>query len=66
MYFDRGDILDAYYLFFSYYHEGQFSDKYKRLSKMSKYYTPSPLLRLESLSDNAWAIYERLSAAESA
>lgn len=64
MYFDRGDILDAYYLFLSYYHEGQSSYKYERLSKMSKYYTPSPLLRLESLSDNAWAIYERLSAAE--
>ena len=36
----RFHIAKAYYTFFANYHEGQFSDKYKRLSKMISYYKP--------------------------
>jgi hypothetical protein len=60
MYFDRFDIAEAYYLFFCHYHEGQFSDKYRRLSHMSSYFKPSPLLSVENLTDNGREIYEAL------
>ena len=60
MYFDRFDIAEAYYLFFAHYHEGQWSEKYKRLSYMLSYFKPSPLLTLDTLSDNAREIYDNL------
>ena len=60
MYFNRFDICEAYYLFLSNYHHGQGSDFYHRLSKMTEYFTPSPLLRYESLSDNGKVIYDGL------
>ena len=60
MYFDRFDICDAYYLFFSNYHWGQGSIFYSRLSRMLDYYKPSPLLRYENLSENAQMIYDNL------
>jgi hypothetical protein len=62
--FDRNDIAEAYYLFFSHYHEGQASDKYRRLSKMSLYFKPSPMLSVESLSENGREIYEALEVRE--
>ena len=60
MYFDRFDICDAYYLFFSVYHWGQGSDFYYRLSKMGEYYKPSPMLCYNNLSENAKVIYDNL------
>lgn len=60
MYFDRFDIVEAYYLFLSHHHEGQGSEKYSRLCRMLRYFTPGPLLRYDSLSDNGKAIYDRL------
>lgn len=60
MSFDRFDIAEAYYLFFSHYHEGQASGKYRRLSKMARYFRPSPLLSVETLTENGRQIYEEL------
>ena len=60
MYWDRFDICEAYYLFFSNYHWGQDSDMYQRMSRMLDYFKPSPMLRYEYLSDNAQVIYDNL------
>lgn len=61
MYFDRFDIISAHYLFYTLYHEGQWSDKYKRLCKLSRYYTPSPCDGgFDSLSENGKDIFMML------
>lgn len=60
MYFDRCDIVTAYYLFFVHYHEGQWSEKYLRLCRILRYFTPSPLLKYENLTENQLEIYNRL------
>ena len=60
MYFDRFDIVEAYYAFFSNYHSGQDSVFYRRLSKMSEYYTPGVSTRYETMSENSQVIYDNL------
>jgi hypothetical protein len=60
MYFDRFDIVEAYYLFFSHYHRGQSSLEYSRLSKIVGYFKPRFNLSFETLSDNAKEIYSNL------
>lgn len=60
MHFDRFDICAAWYIFLSEYHEGQGSDKYKRLCKLLTYYTPAPSLRWSNLNDNERSIYDNL------
>ncbi len=66
MYFDRFDITQAYYLFFVDYHEGQGSEKYKRLCKMEDYLKLSPLFEgYKSLSENGKAIYDHLARKDS-
>ena len=57
MEFNRFDIAEAWYLALSHCHDGQSSKEYKRLSHMSSYFTPSPLLSVERVNDNARAIY---------
>ena len=59
IYFDRFDIAEAYYLALSHCHAGQFSRTYARLSNMSRYFKPRPNLSIETLNDNARAIYEK-------
>ncbi len=66
MCFDRFDIAEAYFLFFCFYHEGGGSRKYRRLSKMSRYFRPSPTLTVETLTENGREIYEELAAKEEA
>jgi hypothetical protein len=66
MFFDRFDVVQAYYLFFCHYHEGQASDKYRRLSRMTRYFKPSPLLSVETLTENGRDIYEALVQKEEA
>lgn len=66
MFFDRFDIAEAYYLFFCDYHEGQASDKYRQLSKMTRYFKPSPLLSVETLTENGQEIYAALVQREEA
>jgi hypothetical protein len=60
MYFDRFDIVEAYYLFFSHYHRGQFSNEYIRLSKIIKYFKPRFNLSYETLTENGKIIYTTL------
>ena len=67
MYFDRWDIVAAHYAFCVDFHGGQWSDLYRRLCRIGRYYKPSPLDRgRKSLSDNGRAIYDRLARAERA
>ena len=56
--FNRFDIAEAWYLALSHCHDGQWSKEYKRLSRMSSYFKPSPWLSVESLDDNAKGIYD--------
>jgi len=62
MYFDRFDICEAYYLALSDCHGGQWSPEYARLCRLRKSFKPSPLLSVDTLSDNAREIYARASA----
>ena len=58
-YFNRFDICEAYYLYLSSHHEGQWSAKYERLCKLLSYFYPRPSLRDPfDLSDNGYAIYQ--------
>ncbi|NBR91525.1 MAG: hypothetical protein EBS68_16790 [Rhodobacteraceae bacterium] len=61
-YFDRFDIAEAYYLALSDCHGGQWSREYARLCAMQRYFRPSPMLSVETLSDNAREIYDRACA----
>lgn len=62
MYFDRFDICEAYYLALSECHGGQWSPEYARLCRLRKSFKPSPLLSVDTLSDNAREIYTRACA----
>jgi hypothetical protein len=58
MYFDRFDIAAAWYLALAHCHGGQWSDSYARLCRLQTYFKPSPLLSVDSLTDNGREIYE--------
>jgi hypothetical protein len=58
MYWDRFDIVEAWYLALSDCHGGQGSPEYARLCRMERYFRPSPLLSVDSLSENARMIYD--------
>lgn len=60
MYFDRFDIVDAWYLALSEWHGGQWSPEYARLSRMTGYFKPSPFLSVNNLSENGKEIYSEL------
>jgi hypothetical protein len=60
MYFDRFDICEAWYLWLSHNHGGQWSSEYERLCALLEWFTPSPLLTLDRLSDNAREIYDAI------
>lgn len=60
MFFDRFDIVEAYYIFFVNYHTGLNSIEYARLSKMRKYFRPAINLSVDSLSENSLDIYNNL------
>jgi hypothetical protein len=60
MYFDRFDIVEAYYVFFVNYHEGQWSEKYRRQCKMQSYFKPSLSVQNGKLDGNALEIYNAL------
>ncbi len=64
LWFDRFDVAEAYYLFLSEYHEGQNSEKYRRLCKLTESFKPRPSLSYESLEENGQAIYNNLVIAE--
>jgi hypothetical protein len=58
MYFDRFDIVEGWYLALCHCHGGQWSREYARLSRMSRYFKPSPFLSVETLTENGREIYE--------
>lgn len=61
MKFDRFDIIEAYYLFGSLYHGGQFTKEYKYMGRcLNAGFKPPCNFRLESLSDNARMIFDNL------
>jgi len=60
MYWNRFDIVEAYYLFYTHYHEGQWSEKYARLSKIGTYFRPAMGLSYESMDENGREIYDSL------
>ena len=61
MYFDTIDICKAYYMYASLYHGGQFSDTYRIFGRLNDIkFKPGPMLSVESLEDNARAIFDNL------
>lgn len=60
MYFERFDVVSAWYLYLSHYHEGQFSKKYKRLCKIRTYFNPGMSVEYTNLSNNGREIYNNL------
>ena len=60
MYFDRFDIVQAYYLFYLFHYGGMFTTL-QRLRHIKKYYRPNPSDQLLSgLTENGRVIYDRL------
>lgn len=61
MYFDRFDIVEAHYVFCMRYHQGQWSERYARLCKISRYFKPGLSVDQGRFSsDNAREIYKNL------
>ena len=58
--FDRFDIAEAWYLFLTHYHGGQWSRGYMRLSRMTRYFKPRMSLDYDTLTDNGQMIYDAL------
>lgn len=62
-YFDRCDILSAYYLFGSLYHGGQWTNEYAYMGRaMNCGFKPGLNFRFESLTENGQEIYNDLVA----
>ncbi len=57
--FDRFAIVDAYYWYFTHYHNGMHSPEYARLCKMQRYYKPSRFASMPSSVESA-TIYNQL------
>lgn len=53
MYFNRFDIVSAYYLYYCHHYNGIHSDEYRRLCHMQRYFRPSP-----TMSDNPYDVSE--------
>ena len=62
MYYDSYDICEAYYLYASHYHEGQFSQLYEIFGRLENLkFKPRPMLSdVADLSENGQMIYENL------
>ncbi len=59
--FNRFDICEAYYMFATLYHGGMGSEEYQIFNRLSKIkFKPSPMLDVESLSENAREIFDAL------
>ena len=58
---DRFSIVEGHYQYYVEYHEGQWSDKYRRLSGILEYFNPSPLLHnANDLDGEAREVYANL------
>ena len=62
MYYDSYDICEAYYLYASHYHEGQFSQLYEIFARLDnlKFKPRLMLSDVADLSENGQMIYENL------
>jgi hypothetical protein len=61
MYFDKFDICEAYYMFATLYHGGQWSKEYRIFSRLHNIgFNPGPLLTVERLSENSREIFDKL------
>lgn len=61
MYFDKFDICEAYYMFATLYHGGQFSKEYRIFGRLEKIkFRPAPNLSEETLSENGKEIFDQL------
>lgn len=58
MYWNRFDIVEAWYLALSHCHSGQWSEEYKRLCRMQRYFKPGQCLCVENLGINSKEIYD--------
>lgn len=60
MFWDRFDICEAWFLALCHCHGGQWSDSYMRLCKLTRpgFFRPSPMLSVDSLSENGRVIYD--------
>ena len=64
-YFDRFDVVEAWYVFLCQWHDGRGKGRYSygRLSKLFTYFKPGCHLNSEEdLTDNGRAIYDQLVA----
>jgi len=57
MFFHRFDICEAWYLWLSHNHGGQWSLEYERLCRLSEIFRPGANLSLDTLTENGRAIY---------
>lgn len=65
MHFDRFDICDAYYLFATAWHDGQYSEEYRIFYRLEKVrYRSAPNLSYKTLSENGREILYKLELAE--
>ena len=49
---DRFSIVEGHYLYCILHHEGQFSDLYARMCRISEYFTPGPMWSESRLLEN--------------
>lgn len=61
MYFERFDICQAWYMYLSLTHGGQWCPKYARLCRLTEYFKPGAL-NDGAMSDNAKEILHNLMA----
>ncbi len=62
-YWNRFDIVEAYYVYLVQYHDGQFSEKYNRMCHILTYFQPSFSIKEKeekALTENGKAIYDDL------
>lgn len=63
MHFDRFDVCEAYYMFATLYHGGQWSEEYRIFGRLNRIkFRPRPNLSVETLDDNAREIFDALVA----
>ena len=61
MYFDRFDICEAYYMYATLWHGGQGSEEYRIFGRLYAIdFEPSPMISVDTLEENARAIYDGL------
>jgi hypothetical protein len=64
-YWNRWDIVSAYYAYYTDWHTGQASYEFARLCRIRRYFNPGPYFDgYASLTENGEAIYDELAASQ--